>query len=655
MITTEKFPEIFDLIKSGLDNIDQGITIFDENLDLVFANNRILDLLDFPAEIIEPGCNFERLIKYNCDRGEYGPGDREQQLKERLDEAKKFKAHTIERTRPDGTILRISGSPLTGGGFATIYTDITKDRLNELRLEQRIDEQTINIRRGEERLRLIANEVPAGIAYLDQNEVFQFANRRFASAYGQTPDSIIGQKCSDILSSSVYSISKEFFDSVKTGQDSDFDHEYVNQDGRILHIRTYLRADIGERKNVNGFYILSINVTRHKTAAAALSEAQKMEAIGRLSSGIAHDFNNMLTVILGNLKPLNDIEKNNPAKQEMIQPAIRAALNGADLTKQLLTVARRQSLTPKPVNISEMITNLNKLIASSLKNNIQFEIDIPKEEVWTFADPSPLENTLVNLIFNANDAIENKGRIIVKLTLNEDNESKNINHNDLLSEVDSNIIQVSQSDHIQICIQDDGCGIKKEIIKKIFDPFFSTKLKQNGSGLGLAMAQSFVEKSYGSLEVKSELDKGSQFIIRLPRIDVIKPIQQQISPTKLKNGNDELALVVDDHDDVRKTVRFNLMELGFKVIEAQNADEALSLIEQVDMITTVVSDIDMPGNLNGVDLIKKIQSSYPHIRTVLMTGHGNLNAQQLQNEINNCMILNKPFPRQVLANAIFNA
>ena len=339
----------------------------------------------------------------------------------------------------------------------------------------------------------------------------------------------------------------------------------------------------------------------------------------------------------------------------MIQPAIRAALNGADLTKQLLTVARRQSLTPKPVNISEMITNLNKLIASSLKNNIQFEIDIPKEEVWTFADPSPLENTLVNLIFNANDAIENKGRIIVKLTLNEDNESKNINHNDLLSEVDSNIIQVSQSDHIQICIQDDGCGIKKEIIKKIFDPFFSTKLKQNGSGLGLAMAQSFVEKSYGSLEVKSELDKGSQFIIRLPRIDVIKPIQQQISPTKLKNGNDELALVVDDHDDVRKTVRFNLMELGFKVIEAQNADEALSLIEQVDMITTVVSDIDMPGNLNGVDLIKKIQSSHPHIRTVLMTGHGNLNDQQLQNEINNCMILNKPFPRQVLANAIFNA
>ena len=121
------------------------------------------------------------------------------------------------------------------------------------------------------------------------------------------------------------------------------------------------------------------------------------------------------------------------------------------------------------------------------------------------------------------------------------------------------------------------------------------------------------------------------------------------------NGNDELALVVDDHDDVRKTVRFNLMELGFKVIEAQNADEALSLIEQVDMITTVVSDIDMPGNLNGVDLVKKIQSSHPHIRTVLMTGHGNLNDQQLQNEINNCMILNKPFPRQVLANAIFNA
>ena len=647
-MSSENFPELFELIKSGLDNIEQGITIFDENLDLVFANKRIEDLLGFPPEILERGGSFAEMIKYNCDRGEYGPGDRNEQLKERIDEAKKFAPHTIERIRPNGTVLRINGSPLGGGGFATIYTDITKDRQYEIKLEKLINEQTIDIRRGEERLRLIANEVPAGIAYLDQNEIFQFANRRFANAYGYNPDNIIGKQSLEILSQDVYESSQTFFKIAKAGEIADFDHEFVTAEGAILDIRTYLRPDIGINGTVNGFFVLSINVTRHKTAAAALSQAQKMEAVGRLSSGIAHDFNNMLTVILGNLIPLNDHIDDENIKMEMINPAIRAAQRGADLTKQLLTVARRQTLEPRPVNISDIMDNLGYLVMSTLNDNISLDITVTDKNIWTFVDPSPLENTLLNLILNARDAIDIKGKIRVSLDFVPIIKSED--DIDLNAATENGLIHFSDSEQVRIIIQDNGAGIDTEIIKKIFDPFFSTKHNENGSGLGLAMAQSFVEQSNGSIDVKSELGSGTTFTISLPKIIVVEHVNNKPKPFTLTQKNKELALVVDDNEDVRQVVRRDLIALGFTVIEAENAREAYQLIEQVDTITTVISDIDMPGKKSGIDLIESIKETHHHILTVLMTGHGELNTKNIK--IKGCRVLRKPFDKIALSDAI---
>ncbi len=642
---SENFPELFELIKSGLDNIEQGITVFDENLDLVFANKRIEDLLGFPPEILERGGSFAEMIQYNCDRGEYGPGDKAQQLQERIEEAKKFTPHTIERIRPNGIVLRINGSPLAGGGFATIYTDITKDRQYEIKLEKLINEQTIDIRRGEERLRLIANEVPAGIAYLDQNEVFQFANRRFANAYGYNPDNIIGKKSIAILSSDVYEASQTYFKTAKSGEMADFDHKFLTTDNTELDLRTYLRPDIGINGNVNGFFVLSINVTRHKTAAAALSQAQKMEAVGRLSSGIAHDFNNMLTVILGNLKPLSNHVQDEKLKQEMITPAIRAAQRGADLTKQLLTVARRQELEPKPINISETINNLASLVMSTLNDNITLRIDVADQHIWTFVDPSPLENTLLNLILNARDAIDKKGDIQVSLDLISIKNSKleNIKH-------DNNMVQFNDLEQVRIIVQDNGAGIDTETIKKIFDPFFSTKNNENGSGLGLAMAQSFVEQSYGSIDVSSQLGEGTKFTILLPKITRPTPSLKETPPSSTIQKNLELALVVDDNEDVRHVVRRDLMSLGFTVVEAENAHEAYQLVKQIDTISTVVSDIDMPGKQSGIDLMKAIKDTHPHILTVLMTGHGELNTNNIK--IEGCRILRKPFSNVALSDAI---
>ena len=157
----------FALIQAGLNNIDQAITIFDRDLRLIFANARVIDLLDVPPTLVEPGTNFAEIIQFNARRGEYGSGDPEQMITERLAEARKFEAHTIERRRPNGIVLSIRGWPLEQGGFATIYTDVTAQRMREQELEDLVSARTAELSLNEERLRMIANAVPAGIAYLD--------------------------------------------------------------------------------------------------------------------------------------------------------------------------------------------------------------------------------------------------------------------------------------------------------------------------------------------------------------------------------------------------------------------------------------------------------------------------------------------------------
>ncbi len=627
--------ELLELIEAGLDNINQGITIFDKDLKLVFCNCRLADILNLPAHLTQYGVSFEEIIKYNCQRGEYGPGDPEEQLKERLQAARKMIAHTIERTRPDGTVIRISGVPLPLGGFATVYTDITKDRLYELKLETQVDEKTNSLRRSEERLRLIADEVPAGIVYLDQDEVFRFANRRFAKAYNLIPEQVIGRTSRSILSTATYAAVEQYFAEAKQGKRLDFDLHIELANGRMPEVRTYLRPDFDSSGRVNGFYVLSLNVTKHKEAAAALSQAQKMEAIGQLSSGVAHDFNNLLTVIIGNLVPLSDKVEDDSLKQEMIVPVINAAKRGAKLTKQLLAVARRQPFELKAVNVSDLAKNIASLAQASMPDNIHLNLGKVQQNIWALTDLSQMENALLNLILNARDAFDDGGEINV--------------------DIDYQDSEQPDSRQVRIVVSDAGCGIDPSVLKKVFDPFFTTKTNSGGSGLGLTMIQSFIEQSNGSIEAFSELGKGSRFVLLLPAASVPEKqavgIEKRLSSVTQKTTKQGLVMLVDDNYDVRQVVRRQLVSLNHLVVEANDAQEALELLGHIDGIDMLVSDISMPGELSGIELVERIAQEFPHIKTVLMTGHG-ANQDFYEETHVQCPILRKPFATAKLAAAI---
>jgi PAS domain S-box-containing protein len=626
------------LVQAGLDKIDQGITIFDADLKLIFCNERLLTLLDMPASVMAVGADFESIIRHNAERGEYGIGDTETMVSERVAVARQFNSHSLERTRPNGVVLRISGWPLAGGGFATVYTDVTEQRRRELSLESRILRQTEDLRRNEERLRLIANEVPAGIAYLDGDQTFRFVNLRFAGAYGKAPSDLIGLPPHEVLVPRVMTAVQPFFDRAIAGEALDFDLEIEFPDGRILDTRTFLRPE-RDGTGRSGFYVLTINVTRQKQAAAALMRAQKMEALGQLSSGIAHDFNNLLTVILGNLKPMEPhVEKE--LREEMLAPAIRAAKRGADLTRRLLAVARRQPLEPAAVDMVETARSIAKLVKSSLPEDAEIHVTAPEEPCFAFVDPAQLETSLLNLAVNAMDALRHRGRITIALTRRG------------VAGIEAEELGLRTGDYIEIRVADNGIGMSAALMDKIFDPFFSTKNHHDRSGLGLTIVQSFVADSAGALRLSSRQASGTEFVLLLPACAAGALTSDEPLGTLPEALNTGLVLLVDDDDEVRSVLRRDLLAIGCRLMEARTGPEAFELTNMIDGVVLVLSDIAMPGAYSGLELAQRLKVARPDIKVVLMTGFGR---EGLRDSSSDIRILQKPFGRRTMIRAFRDA
>lgn len=603
-------------LQSGLEKIDQGVTIFDADLRLVFVNKSFFALFDMPEEVLAPGESFENVIRYNAERGEYGEGDVEALVADRVSRAQRFEAHALERERPNGMVLQISGWPIAGGGFATIYTDVTEQRRREAQLEREVLERTEELRRNEARLRLIANEVPAGIAYMDREQVFQFANTRFAESYGLDAETIIGKPCSAVLSPALVALSQPYFDRAMQGEAIAFDHEAELADGRRLDVRTYLRPERESLGTPRGFYILSIYIGREKRAEATLFQAKKMEALDQLSSGIAHDFNNLLTVIIGNLAPLERRLDDEETRETLLAPALRAARRGAELTRRLLATARRQPLEPSATDIGDTVQALASLIRSSMAEGVSLDLDIGSGDLISFVDRALLENAVLNLAINARDAVGACGSIAFTVARRD------------FPAVEAQALDIKPGGYVEIRCADDGVGIDRDVIERVFEPFFSTKASSGGSGLGLAIVYAFVRRSGGGIQVQSEPDKGSVVSLFLPVMDAaaqaaLEGLSDSDGAARPAPSFDGLlALLVDDEAEVRTVMRRELVELGFSVVEASDGREALDLATSLPELRLVLSDIAMPGDMSGVELAKELAEARPELAVVLMTGHG---------------------------------
>jgi PAS domain S-box-containing protein len=657
----------YTMLQAGLDLLDQGITVFDGDLRLVAWNRTFLQLLEFPDELAYVGAPFEGFIRHNAERGEYGPGDRETQIAERVAAARDFSPHVTERQRPNGRVLQLRGEPLPHRGFVTLYSDVTEQRYIEhltehqnIQLDERVRRRTAqlenanaNLRRANEeneriaaalgrseaRLRLINDTIPILIGYVDKNEVYQYANKGYSDWYGHQ-GGVIGRAVPDVTGPAVYAQVRESVRRALSGQQVTYEYQMPRQ-GQTVFAQSTLVPEISAEGETLGFFVFSHEITEQKRMQAALVQAQKMEAIGQLTGGLAHDFNNLLTVIIGNLAALQDHRPDDAGVNEFVEPALQSARRGVQLIKRLLTFSRQQPLEPQAVDIGQLIASLAKLVRRSLPESIAVSTDLSAAAVHALVDSGQLESALLNFALNSRDAMPDGGRLhiaarAVELTTN------------------AAAFDVPPGHYVLIEVADNGCGMDATTLARACEPFFTTKRLGLGSGLGLAMAYGFAKQSGGGIAIHSQPGQGTTVLMVLPRTTPEPDAEQPGEESGLPHGG-ELVLLVEDEPNVRRVVRQQLIDLGYPVIEAEDGKQALDMIDQIIDIAIVVSDVIMPGGINGRQLAETVLTRRPDMRIVLMSGYTDENDTGDTGGASDLPVLAKPFVRQDLARALLRA
>jgi PAS domain S-box-containing protein len=419
------------------------------------------------------------------------------------------------------------------------------------------------------------------------------------------------------------------------------DSNVCREDGRFLHTRCFTR-DVSDHLKAEE-ELRRLNETLEERVAAemasrlkveeALQQARRMEAIGQLAGGIAHDFNNLMMVIGGNLEILRQ-RAAAAGVERQVATMERALQRGESLTRQLLSFSRQQPHRAKIIDLGHRLPKLVELIRTSLRGDIEVAMDTP-EDVWPIeADPGELELSLLNIAVNARDAMPNGG----KLTLQIEQAS-----------FDREVRGDLSGDFVRISIIDTGHGIPDDVLPKIFEPFYTTKQVGKGTGLGLSQVYGFAKQSGGRVEVNSEVGRGTKVSLFLPRAKhMIVPQEEEIVECPQIRGSG-VVLFVEDNDDVAQVGAAFLTDFGYTVKRARNVEEALAAIDQDEGIVLVVTDIVMPGQRNGLDLVRELRHRFAHLPVLLTTGYSAAAGQAKEEGF---PILAKPFQRKAFATAL---
>lgn len=445
-------------------------------------------------------------------------------------------------------------------------------------------------------------------------------------------------------------------ESVETGKVRSVRARLTDKTGTPLMVKMRVQATPLEDGShlANGIYI---DVTREAMAEARAHEAeelahqaQKNESIGQLTGGMAHDFNNLLAVVLGNLELIRE----NPNAEEapaMFDAAINACDRGAKLTRGMLFFARKARLTPVKLDLNAVVRDAGNWMKRAIPSSIEMETSL-LAGLWPVRiDPGSLESALLNLILNARDAMGGQGRLTI--------ETANMRIDEAY--VDARNESLPPGRYVMLAVSDTGEGMTPETTQRIFEPFFTTKAPGSGSGIGLAMVLGFVRQSGGTVQVFSEPGVGTTFKLRFPALpgkgrlkDLTGDAQVRIQRDGTADGPGRM-LLVEDEAEVRKVVRTTLTKAGYDVTEAASGDEALDRFRADPQFDLVVTDIVMPGSLQGPRRAQAIREIDPAARFVFMTGYASEAAVHGNGLRPEDIRLMKPFPHSELLNAVRTA
>ncbi|MBC8204341.1 MAG: PAS domain S-box protein, partial [FCB group bacterium] len=469
------------------------------------------------------------------------------------------------------------------------------------------------LRASEEFNRAIVVHAPVGVLYLDADGIIIYENPASARMMGvpegvQSP--VIGQRIQNIPNIRKAGGDK-LINRVLSGE-MVFAEDFVYES--LYEVKSILEVHASPRRNsageITGAVLMFVDKTEHVNLEEQFRQSQKMEAIGLLAGGVAHDFNNILTIILGQcelgLMPLN-IEDPIYSKFKEIQQAGESAAN---LTRQLLAFSRKQTLELKVVDLNNVIANIDKMLRRIIGEDIDFKT-IKEPNLWEVkVDPGQIEQVMVNLAVNARDAMIGGGKLTIELANVELDETYTRIH-----------IGANPGPHVMLAISDTGIGMTEEVIKHIFDPFYTTKEVERGTGLGLSTVYGIVKQCGGNIWVYSEPGKGTTFKIYLPKaVEEAEKISQKVSLKELPKGS-EAILVVEDDDSVRELAVDILEMQGYKVFKAKNGSEAYQMCEKMEKpVDLVITDVVMPV-MGGIEFFKILQKLWPEVKVLYMSGY----------------------------------
>jgi PAS domain S-box-containing protein len=509
--------------------------------------------------------------------------------------------------------------------------DVTQDKEAQAEL----------VKRTEERDRMW-NTSPDLMLLIDFDGYLRRVNPAWTRVLGYAADELVGRHVNEFVVPDDHAATVEAYLAAAGGGSPQMENRYRHKDGSVRWI-AWVAAPFGGMT-----YATGRDITQERERQAALEmaqdqlrQSQKMEAVGQLTGGLAHDFNNLLASIMGGLElSALRIRQNKPDEVERYMGmAMGATRRAAALTHRLLAFSRRQTLAPVATDVNALVNGMLEIVRRTVGPAIQVDVDCTTD-LWTaLVDPSQLENALLNLCINARDAMPDGGRIVIRT------------HNRRIDRAGAAVHGIDAGEYLSLCVADTGTGMAPDVMAKAFDPFFTTKPLGQGTGLGLSMIYGFARQSGGHASIASEPGKGSEVCMLLPRhhgeAAPASTAPAAALPPAARSG--KTVLVVDDEPDVRQLVMDVLREQGHIAIEAADGPAGLLLLQSNTRIDLLVSDVGLPGPMNGRQMADAGRAARPGLKVLFITGYAEaalLNNGQLEAGM---AVLSKPFPLEVLA------
>ena len=480
------------------------------------------------------------------------------------------------------------------------------------------------------------------ILVVDRRGNFMRVSPSSKAIVGFAPDEMIGRNAQDFIHADDLEVTRDNMRQARRGKlKRNFECRYRHRDGHPVPL-----AWTGIWSEPDGqYFFIGRDMTERVALESQLRQAQKMEAVGQLTGGVAHDFNNILTVIIGMTELLSDELAGNAELKPIVDAVDEAASRGAQLTQRMLAFARKQPLQSRTLDLNDVVARSVKLLARVLGEHITVKTSLA-EDLWkALADPSQLEDTILNLAVNARDAMPKGGQLLIE-TANAVLDEQYAAHN----------LEVTAGDYVAVSITDSGSGMPPEVLERVFEPFFTTKAAGQGTGLGLSMVYGFVKQSRGHVKIYSEVGHGTRVTLYLPRA-VASEREEQRTPAQAKAdlGGHETILVVEDNEAVRRVAVNILKGLGYQVREAADGPNALALLKAPGAIDLLFTDLIMPKGMDGQELLRHARALRPGIRALFTSGYSEHFLKGRGPTAVGVALLSKPYRTQKLAEAVRDA